>query len=111
MRAEASIPRSARISTSSMSSSIARSSLRLTTKSVIAVPIELEVRLSPSLRRRHQLVGEGASFELKASSALVQTEPPPDSRYLGDCQAKITPERAELQFLRPCLAGRIVRMM
>jgi hypothetical protein len=49
-----STPRSARISTSSISSSIAWSSLRLATRSATAPPIEAEVRLSPPLSRCHQ---------------------------------------------------------
>ena len=55
MRAATSVPRSARSSTSSMSSSMARSSLRLVTRSATAVPSELEVRFSPLDSRRHQL--------------------------------------------------------
>jgi len=38
-----------------MSSSIARSSLRLVTRSATADPSELEVRFSPLDSRRHQL--------------------------------------------------------
>src|SRR5271166_1930409 len=55
MRAATLVPRSARSSTSSMSSSIARSSLRLVTRSATAVPSEEEVRFSPLESRRHQL--------------------------------------------------------
>src|ERR1700755_3496716 len=55
MRAATSVPRSARKSTSSMSSSMARSSLRLVTRSATAVPSEEEVRFSPLESRRHQL--------------------------------------------------------
>src|SRR6201999_3177113 len=55
MRAATSVPRSARSSTSSMSSSMARSSLRLVTRSATAVPSELDVRFNPLDRRRHQL--------------------------------------------------------
>ena len=55
IRAATSVPRSARSNTSSISSSIARSSLRLVTRSATAVPSELEVRLSPLDSRRHQL--------------------------------------------------------
>src|SRR5215208_4342475 len=55
MRAAVSTPRSARISSSSSSSRVAASSLRFATRSVIAVPIDAEVRLSPPARRCHQL--------------------------------------------------------
>ena len=50
-RADASMPRSARISASSISSSMARSSGCLVTRSEIAVPIADEVRLSPPASR------------------------------------------------------------
>ena len=50
-----SVPRSARSSTSSISSSMARSSLRLVTRSATAVPSELEVRFRPPVSRCHQL--------------------------------------------------------
>ena len=65
-RAATSVPRSARSSTSSISSSMARSSLRLVTRSATAVPSELEVRFSPLDSRRHQLsfVFSGVSFML-----------------------------------------------
>ena len=56
MRPANSGPRSARISSSSSSSSVAASSLRLVTRSVIAPPSDAEVRLSPPLRRFHQLL-------------------------------------------------------
>src|ERR1700710_13210 len=55
MRAATSVPRSARSSTSSISSIIAPSSLRLVTRSATAAPIELDVRFNPAERRRHQL--------------------------------------------------------
>src|SRR5438477_13160437 len=55
MRAAVSTPRSARISSSSSSPMVAESSLRFDTRSVIAVPIDAEVRLSPPERRCHQL--------------------------------------------------------
>src|SRR6201988_2174921 len=55
MRAATSVPRSARSSTSSISSSMARSSFRLVTRSATAVPSELEVRFRPLDSRRHQL--------------------------------------------------------
>src|SRR5205814_8982035 len=55
MRAATSVPRSARSSTSSISSSMAESSLRLVTRSATADPSELEVRFKPLESRRHQL--------------------------------------------------------
>src|SRR5947207_4898742 len=55
MFAATSRPRSARISTSSISSSMAWSRLRLATRSVIASPMEADVRVSPPLSRCHQL--------------------------------------------------------
>src|SRR3954451_15191167 len=69
MRAETSTPRSARINSSSSSSRVAASSLRFETRSVIAVPIDAEVRLSPPERRCHQLC-LGASFMFGGDSGF-----------------------------------------
>ena len=55
MRPANSGPRSARISSCSSSSIAAASSLRLVTRSAIAPPSDDDVRLSPPLRRFHQL--------------------------------------------------------
>src|SRR6185295_6993083 len=61
MRLATSTPRSARISSSSSSSMVAASILRFDTRSEIAPPIDDDVRLSPPLRRCHQLCF-GVSF-------------------------------------------------
>src|SRR5579863_10590846 len=88
MRSAVSRPRSARISTSLMSAMVAASSLRLATRSLMAPPITDDVRLSPPVRRCHQLpfVCVVASFirYAVAARALVIAVPP---RY-----ATMTPE-------------------
>ena len=55
MRSAVSRPRSARISTSLISAMVAASSLRLATRSEMAPPSADDVRLSPPVRRCHQL--------------------------------------------------------
>src|SRR5450755_3151708 len=57
MRPANSGPRSARINSCSSCSTAAASSLRLLTRSAIAPPSDDDVRLSPPLRRFHQLFG------------------------------------------------------
>src|SRR5215204_3003883 len=86
MRAEVATPRSARIKTSSISASIAASSLRLLTRSAMAPPSEDEVRLSPSLSRRHQLARGAVSVALNVTA-------PGTDRVAERGGASVTPSR------------------
>src|SRR5690348_15583057 len=80
MRAATSTPRSARISNSSSSSIVAASSLRFDTRSVIALPIEAEVRLSPPERRCHQLC-LGVSFIVGGDSGFGMDVKAPEKSF------------------------------
>src|SRR5947199_3604764 len=84
MRAAVSTPRSARISSSSISSMVVASSLRFDTRSAIAVPIDAEVRLSPPERRCHQLcfvVSLGMSFIGRRDSGFGMDVKAPDKVF------------------------------
>src|SRR6476660_9273567 len=80
MRAATSTPRSARIKSSSSSSSVAASSLRFETRSEIAPPIDADVRLSPPERRCHQPC-LGVSFMLGGDSGFGMDVKAPEKPF------------------------------